>query len=76
MPAKPAWLLHISEILEQLQSLNVPIIDRCMCERWFCVSRRRAITLMQQFGACLPLQFPAHMRTALQPSSRLVGMDF
>jgi hypothetical protein len=52
MPAKPAWLLHIPEILEQLQSLNVPVIDRCMCERLFCVRRRRAITLMQQFGAC------------------------
>jgi hypothetical protein len=51
MPAKPAWLLRISEIVEELQSLSVPIVDRCMCERLFCVRRRRAITLMQEFGA-------------------------
>ena len=52
MPAKPAWLLRIPEILDKLQSLTVPVIDRCLCERLFGVRRRRAITLMQEFGAC------------------------
>jgi hypothetical protein len=52
MPAKPAWLLRIPEILEDLQSLSAPVIDRSMCERLFGIRRRRAITLMQEFGAC------------------------
>ena len=52
MPAKPAWLLRIPEILHELQSLTVPVVDRSMCERLFRVRRRRAITLMQEFGAC------------------------
>jgi hypothetical protein len=52
MPAKPAWLLRIPEIVDELQALTVPVIDRSMCERLFCVRRRRAITLMQEFGAC------------------------
>lgn len=51
MPAKPAWLLRTPEILHDLQSLTVPVVDRCMFERLFCVRRRRAITLMQEFGA-------------------------
>jgi hypothetical protein len=52
MPAKPAWLLRIPEIVDELQSLTVAVVDRSMCERLFCVRRRRAITLMQEFGAC------------------------
>src|SRR3954454_10727139 len=52
MPAKPAWLLHIPQIVDELQALTVPVLDRVMCERLFCVRRRRAITLMQEFGAC------------------------
>src|SRR4051795_11355559 len=52
MPAKPAWLLRIPQIVEELQALTVPVVDRVMCERLFCVRRRRAITLMQEFGAC------------------------
>jgi hypothetical protein len=39
MPAKPAWLLRIPEIVDELQALTVPVIDRSMCERLFCVRR-------------------------------------
>ena len=28
MPAKPAWLLAIPEILHTLQSLDTPVVDR------------------------------------------------
>src|SRR4051812_3761353 len=52
MHAKPAWLLRIPQIVQELQALTVPVVDRCMCERLFCVRRRRAITLMQELGAC------------------------
>ena len=52
MPAKPAWLLRSPEIDRELQALTVPVIDCSMWERLFCVRRRRAITLMQEFGAC------------------------
>ena len=52
MPAKPAWLLRIPEIVDELQALTVPVVDRAMCEQLFCVRRRRAITLMQELGAC------------------------
>src|SRR4028119_1737685 len=52
MPAKPAWLLRIPEIVDELQALTVPVIDRSMCEQLFCVRRRRAITLMQELGGC------------------------
>jgi hypothetical protein len=51
MPAKPAWLLRIPDILEDLQSLSESVVDRSMCERLFCIRRRRAISLMQEFGA-------------------------
>jgi hypothetical protein len=50
MPAKPRWLLHIPEILDQLRALQVPVVDRAVCERIFSVGRRRAISLMQCFG--------------------------
>jgi hypothetical protein len=51
MPAKPAWLLRVPHILEDLRSLSEPVVDRSMCERLFRIRRRRAITLMQEFGA-------------------------
>jgi hypothetical protein len=50
VPAKPAWLLRIPEIITQLQALTVPVVDRASCERLFGVKRRRAIDLMQSFG--------------------------
>ena len=52
MPAKPTWLVRIPQILDDLQQLSVPVVDRGMFERLFDVRRRRAITLMRDFGAC------------------------
>jgi hypothetical protein len=50
MPAKPQWMLQIPMILEQLQALDVPVVDRSVCERVFGVRRRQAVKLMHQFG--------------------------
>jgi len=50
MPAKPRWLLNLPKVIEQLYELQVPVIDRNMCERLFGVRRRRAIELMRNFG--------------------------
>ena len=50
MPAKPAWMLMIPNIIEQLQKLEAPVLDRAVFERLFQVKRRRAIQLMQHFG--------------------------
>jgi hypothetical protein len=50
MPAKPQWLLKIPAILEQLRILEVPVLDRSICERIFGVRRRRAVELMHRFG--------------------------
>jgi hypothetical protein len=51
MPAKPTWLHRVPEIVQELKALAVPVVDRTMFERLFRVRRRRAVTLMQQFGA-------------------------
>jgi hypothetical protein len=50
MPAKPSWLLRIPNILDQLELLDTPVIDRAICERLFEVKRRRAIDMMRFFG--------------------------
>ena len=50
MPAKPAWILNVPNIIEQLRLLRTPVVDRIICERLFGVRRRRAIELMQHFG--------------------------
>jgi hypothetical protein len=50
MPAKPQWMLRIPMILEQLQALDVPVVDRSVCERVFGVRWRQTIKLMHQFG--------------------------
>jgi hypothetical protein len=50
MPAKSQWLLHLSEIVEQLRVLDVPVVDRAVIERIFGVRRRRAVELMRDFG--------------------------
>ena len=50
MPAKSRWLLQIPRIIEQLSVLDVPIVDRAICQALFGVGRRRAIDLVQRFG--------------------------
>jgi hypothetical protein len=50
MPAKPAWLLKIPEIVAMLESFDVPVVDRAVIERLFGLRRRRAIELLHRFG--------------------------
>ncbi len=50
MPAKAQWLLRVPEILAELRALDVPVVDRAVCERLFGLRRRRAIDLMRCFG--------------------------
>ena len=50
MPAKPRWLIRIPEILEELEEIQTPVVDRAMCERLFGLQRRRTITLLHLFG--------------------------
>jgi hypothetical protein len=50
MPAKAMWLLRIPEILSQLETFDVPVVDRAIVERLFGLRRRRAIELMHRFG--------------------------
>jgi len=50
MPAKAQWLLRVPEILTELSLLDVPVVDRAVCERLFRLRRRRAIDLIRCFG--------------------------
>jgi hypothetical protein len=50
MPAKAQWLLRIPEILAEVSALDVPVLDRAVCERLFRLRRRRAIDLIRGFG--------------------------
>jgi len=50
MAAKAAWLLHIPEIIAQLEVFDVPVIDRAIVERVFGLRRRQAIELLHRFG--------------------------
>ena len=50
MPAKARWLLRVPEILAELSVLDVPVVDRAVCERLFGLRRRRAIDLIRGFG--------------------------
>jgi hypothetical protein len=50
MPAKAQWLLRVPQILAELSALDVPIVDRAVCERLFRLRRRRAIDLIRYFG--------------------------
>ena len=50
MPAKPLWLLHIPEIVSQLETFDVPVVDRAVVERLFGLRRRQAIELLHRFG--------------------------
>jgi len=50
MPAKPQWLLQLPAILDTLDSLPSPVVDRLVIEKVFGVGRRRAILLLHSFG--------------------------
>src|ERR1022692_1368285 len=50
MPAKAQWLLRVPEILAELAALDVPVVDRAVCERLFRLRRRRTIDLIRCFG--------------------------
>ena len=51
MPAKPRWLLAIPDAISQLEALDRTLLTRRDIEQLFGVSRGRAATLMQTFGA-------------------------
>ena len=51
MPAKPRWLLAIPDAIRQLEALDRTLLTRGDIEQLFGVSRARAATLMQTFGA-------------------------
>ena len=53
MPAKPRWLLAIPDAIRQLEALDREWLTRRDIEQLFGVSRARAATLMQTFGAAL-----------------------
>ena len=50
MPAKTTWLHRVTEICEEIQALDTPIVDRCTAERLFRLQRRQAIKLLHNFG--------------------------
>ena len=49
--AKPRWLLSIPDAISQLEQLDRTLLTRRDVERLFGVSKARAATLMQTFGA-------------------------
>jgi hypothetical protein len=51
MAAKRQWLLRVPEIRQDVAALDVPVLDRALCQRLFQVGWRRAIDLMHTFGA-------------------------
>ena len=51
MPAKPRWLLALPDAIRQLEALDREVLTRRDIEQLFGVSRARAATLMQTFGA-------------------------
>jgi len=50
MPANALWLLHIPQIVSQLETFDVPVVDRAIIERLFGLRRRQAIELLHRFG--------------------------
>ena len=51
MPAPPRWLLAVPDAIRQLDALDRDLLTRRDIEQLFGVSRARAATLMQTFGA-------------------------
>lgn len=52
MPAESQWMLDIPRIIEELELISTPVIDRAICKRLFGVGRRQAIYLMGRLGGC------------------------
>ena len=50
MPPQPQWLLRVPRILEEIQELDVPVLDRASLEKLFGVKRWQAIQLLHRFG--------------------------
>ncbi len=50
MPANPSWLLHLPEIIEQLELFKVPVVDRAIVQMVFGLGRRQAIEFLHRFG--------------------------
>lgn len=50
MPTVPEWFLRLPEIVDDLERLTTPVVDRAVFESVFRVRRRRAIQLLHQFG--------------------------
>lgn len=50
MPAKPRWFTRIPEIVERLNGLTCPVVDRETVEDLFGLGRRQAIHLLSRFG--------------------------
>ena len=59
MPATPRWLLAVPDAIRQLETLDRDLLTRRDIEQLFGVSRARAATLMQTFGA----ELTGHQRT-------------
>ncbi len=59
MPATPRWLLAIPDAIRQLEALDREWLTRRDVEQLFGVSRARAATHMQTFGA----ELTGHQRT-------------
>jgi hypothetical protein len=57
MPAKPAWLLQVPEIVAELRALDVPVLDRAAIQRLFKFQRRRAILFMHEQGGYQAREF-------------------
>lgn len=50
MPAQPTWLLRVPAMIEELERLSAPFLDRTVMETLFRVRRRRAIQIMNALG--------------------------
>lgn len=50
MPAQPAWLTRVPEILDWLRATQHPVLGRQAIEEIFHLKRRQAIHLMHRFG--------------------------
>ena len=73
VPATPRWLLAIPDAIRQLAALDRELLTRRDIEQLFGVSRARAATLMQTFGAELTGNQRTLPRTQLLRQLRTPG---